>query len=195
MTGAGPGRPRDPRMDDVILDAVRALLREQGYNKLSIEAVARRSGVSRPTIYRRWASKAQLVHEAVYPGQVVHFAAESGPGRDFLDEVTRFVAASLASFQRPESASAVPGLLADLRDEPELKELLDARLGAVREAFRELVAAAVARGQARADLDADLLYDTLNGVVMYATLSSSRGVSPDFAREVAELVVGGAGAA
>lgn len=198
-TGPGPGRPRDPRTDDAILDAVRELLREQGYNRLSIEGVARRAGVSRPTIYRRWPTKAHLVHEAVYPAQDVHFAApdddsaESAAGRDFTDDIERFVEAALVSFQRPETASAVPGLLADYRDQPELREALNTRLDAVRAAFRDLVDAAVARGQARPDLDADLLYDTLSAVVLYSTLSSSRRVGPGFARSVAELVVHGAG--
>lgn len=198
-TGPGPGRPRDPRTDDAILDAVRELLREQGYNRLSIEGVARRAGVSRPTIYRRWPTKAHLVHEAVYPAQDVHFtapdddSAESAAGRDFTDDIERFVEAALVSFQRPETASAVPGLLADYRDQPELREALNTRLDAVRAAFRDLVDAAVARGQARPDLDADLLYDTLSAVVLYSTLSSSRRVGPGFARSVAELVVRGAG--
>lgn len=202
---AGPGRPRDPRTDDAILDAVRELLREQGYNRLSIEGVARRAGVSRPTIYRRWPTKAHLVHEAVYPAQDVHFTAPdddsadstesagSAAGRDFTDDIERFVDAALVSFQRPETASAVPGLLADYRDQPELKEALNTRMDAVRAAFRDLVAAAVDRGQARPDVDADLLYDTLSAVVLYSTLSSSRRVGPGFARSVAELVVGGAG--
>src|SRR4051794_22813727 len=65
--GRAPGRPRDQRVDRDVLEATRQLLIEVGYAALTIDAIARRANVSRPTIYRRWRSKPQLVHAAVYP--------------------------------------------------------------------------------------------------------------------------------
>ena len=48
-----------------ILRAALEVLGEVGYSSFSIEAVAARAGVGRPTIYRRWASKLELAIEAV----------------------------------------------------------------------------------------------------------------------------------
>ena len=61
------GRPRDPRIDDSVLRATVELLGKSGYADLSVDAIARRAGTSKPAIYRRWPSKAHLVHEAVFP--------------------------------------------------------------------------------------------------------------------------------
>ena len=61
------GRPRDPRIDDAVLRATVELLGETGYADLSVDAIAERAGTSKPAIYRRWPSKAHLVHEAVFP--------------------------------------------------------------------------------------------------------------------------------
>ena len=61
------GRPRDPRIDNSVLRATVALLGKSGYADLSVDAIAKRAGTSKPAIYRRWPSKAHLVHEAVFP--------------------------------------------------------------------------------------------------------------------------------
>ncbi|MGH3263328.1 MAG: helix-turn-helix domain-containing protein, partial [Trebonia sp.] len=59
------GRPRDPSRADAIRAAVLDLLVEQGYERVTIEAVAERAGAGKATVYRRWASKAELVLDAV----------------------------------------------------------------------------------------------------------------------------------
>src|SRR5436309_10252756 len=59
------GRPRDSGRDLAILDATLSLLTEVGYEQLSMEAVAGRSGAAKTTIYRRYRDKAALVAAAV----------------------------------------------------------------------------------------------------------------------------------
>jgi AcrR family transcriptional regulator len=59
------GRPRDTSRDLAILDATLALLTEVGYEQLSMEAIASRSGAAKTTIYRRYRDKAALVAAAV----------------------------------------------------------------------------------------------------------------------------------
>src|SRR3954468_25112873 len=60
------GRPRDPRRRQAILDAAVHLLAEVGYDRATVEAVAARAGVSKPTIYRRWpGGKAEIVADAI----------------------------------------------------------------------------------------------------------------------------------
>lgn len=63
--GAAAGRPRDPRIEDAMLEAARALLVEQGFGGLSLSGVAARAGSNRPALYRRWHSKLALVVDAL----------------------------------------------------------------------------------------------------------------------------------
>src|SRR5258707_3995039 len=57
------GRPRSEaaRGHDAIMDAVYALLQEKSVRELTMEAVAKRAGVGKPTLYKWWPTKATLV--------------------------------------------------------------------------------------------------------------------------------------
>ena len=68
VTAATPtrGRPRDPRRREAILRAAMTLIGEVGYDRATVEAIAHRAGVSKPTIYRRWPNgKEEIVVEAL----------------------------------------------------------------------------------------------------------------------------------
>ena len=60
-----PRRRRGAELEDALLQAAWDEVFEHGYAALTIDAVAKRAGTSRPVIYRRWPSKAELVHAAV----------------------------------------------------------------------------------------------------------------------------------
>ena len=55
------GRPRDPAADQAILEAARYLLARKGFTGTSMDEIARRAGVGKDTLYRRWKSKDDLV--------------------------------------------------------------------------------------------------------------------------------------
>lgn len=61
----GPGRPRNPAVERRILDAAAQLLDERGLSATSIEAIARKAGVGKTTIYRRWPSLGAVVIAAM----------------------------------------------------------------------------------------------------------------------------------
>lgn len=63
-TERSPGRPADPALDRALIDAATSVLVEVGYAKLTTAAVARRAGASTASLYRRWASKHDLVRAA-----------------------------------------------------------------------------------------------------------------------------------
>src|SRR5262245_56914508 len=78
------GRPRDPARDGELLAATLDLLGEEGYARLSIEAVTQRAGVGKPTLYRRWPSKAELVIDAIHSAHRETKIAPPGPVRERL---------------------------------------------------------------------------------------------------------------
>lgn len=185
------GRPRDPQIDAAILTAVRELLAEEGYGRLSFETVARRAGVTRPTIYRRWSSKPQLVHEAVFPARdTAVLIPDTG---DFAADVRRMIADTVASYARPEARAALPGLFTDLSQDPRLRaEVIDGLENRVREQFRAMVRAACERGAVRADADADVLFDAVLGAVFTRSVAHRDvDIPPAFVDSLTALVVDG----
>ena len=104
------GRPRDGRIDAAIIEATRDLLLETGYSALSLSAIAARAGTTTAAIYRRWSGKAQLVHEAILPAEVMAMPSASG---DAEGDVRALVEATRTMFDRPEVRIALPALIAD----------------------------------------------------------------------------------
>jgi AcrR family transcriptional regulator len=63
--GAITERRRGSVLEDAILDAAWAELSEQGYAAMTLEAVAKRAGTSRPVLHRRWPSRVKLATAAL----------------------------------------------------------------------------------------------------------------------------------
>lgn len=188
--GPPPGRPRDPRIDEAVLTATRDLLAEVGYKNLSFGLVARRAGVHRPAIYRRWPSKPHLVYEAVYPmpATPLPLAHDSG---DFAVDLRAFITGTVADFRRPEAAAALPGLLADLSADLELQRSVMDRLDvASRGHVSVLVARGVDRGQVTPGVDADVLFDCVIGSVVQRMILT-REPSQQFADRLADMLLTG----
>src|SRR5580704_2324872 len=105
------GRPRDPRIDAAILRATADLLVEIGYSNVTMAAVAERAGTTKTALYRRWSSKAELVHEAAFPATPTALVAGSS---SFADDVRAMVDATRDVFTTPVVRAALPGLVADM---------------------------------------------------------------------------------
>src|SRR4051812_41962266 len=61
----GRGRPRDPTVEDRVLDASRTELADRGFEAYSVRSVARRAGVSRPSLLLRWPDRESLILETI----------------------------------------------------------------------------------------------------------------------------------
>lgn len=113
----GAGRPRDPRIDSAILSATAELLVQIGYSNLSLAAVAERAGTTKSALYRRWSSKAELVHEAAFPAAPTALQAAAG---DIAADIRMMIAATRDVFTTPVVRAALPGLVADMTADAEL---------------------------------------------------------------------------
>ncbi|MFI8931339.1 TetR/AcrR family transcriptional regulator [Streptomyces sp. NPDC053474] len=147
------GRPRDSRVDDAIAPAVLQLLGEVGYTRLTMAEVAARAGVGKAAIYRRHATKQEMIFDVLLPDQFLAVAPDLGSLRADLAAVLDEVADAMTA----PPPGTVPGLLADLHADPALHERFDEKyLGAQRRTLTEILDRAVARGElaARPDLAA-----------------------------------------
>ncbi|BBY51441.1 TetR family transcriptional regulator [Mycolicibacterium arabiense] len=161
------GRPRDPRTQSAILAAARTMLSTVGYEQTSMDAIAREAGVSRPTIYRRWPSKAHVVFDAVFgEADVDEVLANTG---DFETDLREFVRAVCEFWRDPVVAAATMGILADRHRDPALsirtQQLLDEH---TRSRFAALVHSGVDQGAVARDVDVDMLWQALVGTSLYA---------------------------
>jgi AcrR family transcriptional regulator len=165
----GAGRPRDPRIDAAILQATADLLVEIGYSNVTMAAVAERAGTTKTALYRRWSSKAELVHEAAFP--TTPSAIETPPG-DIAADLRAMVEAARNVFISPVVQAALPGLIADMSADAELSGRVMARFTDLFGAVRTRLQDAVERGQVRADADPDRLVDLIGGATLLALLQT-----------------------
>jgi AcrR family transcriptional regulator len=155
------------RLDQQRADLVTAateLLAEQGYAACSVAGVARRAGVAAGTVYRHFASKAELVAE-VFRGVVTREVAAVQSAVDAEDSVEGRVAAVVQTFAGRALKS--PRLAYALLTEP-VDPMVDELRLEFRVAFRDIAAAAIADGVRRGDLppqNADVVAAALVGAI------------------------------
>ena len=110
------GRPRDLETERRILEVALRMLREDGYTRMSVDAVALEAGVSKPTIYRRWASKADLATAAVRTLQLAEAAVDTGRSKwDLVQTLENF----RRSLLRPNGMSLIGTVLAEEAHTPD----------------------------------------------------------------------------
>ncbi|QUR66702.1 TetR/AcrR family transcriptional regulator [Mycobacterium spongiae] len=163
----GAGRPRDPRIDAAILSATADLLVQVGYSNLSLAAAAERAGTTKSALYRRWSSKAELVHEAAFPAAPSALAAPAG---DIAGDIRMMIAATRDVFSTPVVRAALPGLLADMTADAELNARVMARFAGLFAAVRMRLGDAIDRGEAHPDVDPDRLIELIGGATMMRML-------------------------
>ncbi|TPG32810.1 TetR/AcrR family transcriptional regulator [Mycolicibacterium hodleri] len=166
------GRPRDPRIDAAILGATADLLVEIGYVNLTMAAVAERAGTTKTALYRRWSSKAELVHEAAFP---VAPTALTTPEGDIVGDVRAMVAAARDVFTTPVVRAALPGLIADMAADADLNTRVMSRFVGLFGVVRERLVHAVTRGEVHADVNPQRLIEIIGGATLLRLLLDPNG--------------------
>ncbi len=153
-------RPLDPRVDVAITDATLALLNERGFAAMTMDEVARRAKVGKPTIYRRFPSKAALV-AAVIERQLPELAVpELGDTRaELWTAVETGMPRDGLAYVR-----LTGGLIAEQERHPELIETFRSSVTRPRRVIvRSLIERGQARGDIRDDVDPEGAVDSLVG--------------------------------
>lgn len=153
-----------------VTDAIRAAVFDElaavGYGRMSIERIARRAGVGKAAIYRRWPSKLPIVLDVV-SALAVHGmpAPDTGTLRGDVRELLEVTARLL---EHPLAAQIVPDLLAEAARNPDIAHAAHA---AMRDTQRAVAAAvvgnAIKRGELAPDTDLDLALDLVIGPVYW----------------------------
>lgn len=156
-----PGRPRADGVDERILSTTLELLARDGYDAMSIASVAAAAGVTKPTLYRRWDSKEDLVTSAV--STLAATGPDTRPG-----DVWQALVAELRSFHdaisRPQGMALVGNVLALEQRHPQLIGLYRTKVAGVRRArIRSVLEQAAQVGTIRHDADLEVAINMMIG--------------------------------
>jgi AcrR family transcriptional regulator len=163
ISGRLPGRPRDVDADVAILDAALDLLIERGIEATTIEQVAKRAGVTRPTVYRRFSDKNEMLVAAIHMAHVGHQSLPELPACRDIEQMLSMWAKALS---HPRRRQLMRRLMTSLHDYPALHEAYwNASLKHRDEWIQSVLKGAQDRGEFPSDVNLEAIQQILTGAV------------------------------
>jgi AcrR family transcriptional regulator len=172
-----------------IMDAVYALLQKKSVRDLTIEEVAKRAKVGKPTLYKWWQTKATLVLAMLSERMARNLEK---PTTLTAEESLKFRVRSLIDAFNGPFGKIVAGLIAEGQSEPAIRQAFFDRWVSPR---RNATIADLQRGknagELRSDTEPDLLNDAIFGAIYYRFLLGSGPFTRRFGEELVEQVIRG----
>ena len=161
-----------------ILDAVQAALEEKTFQDLTMEEVARRAGVGKPTLYKWWPSKAALVLDLFQQRLVAPLVV---PEELTTEEKIRAQALGAISLLNGFLGKISREIIAAGQSDPDvLRSYREIYLSGRRDITRKWIETAKAQGEMRADVDPELLIDMIYGAIYYRLLMGHQPLDAEF---------------
>ena len=185
VSGAAVKRPQ-------ITDAlVRTFFEEWarvGYSALSLDAVARKAGVGKAALYRRWRSKADMAQDLVSQlTKTVPERIESGDCGSLEADLYAMGLAGRRLMRHPLVRRIMPDLYAAIEREPALAAALRPSSAASEKKIATLVERAVARGELSGDVDRQLATDFLIGPLYWRLVVLGERASRQHLKDLARM--------
>lgn len=180
-----PGRPFDAAINEQLLAATQDLLVEEGFERLTMDGVAKRCGASKASIYRRWPGKTALVVAAAAALFQPPEVPDTGDLREDL------LACGRAYLQREgRSAQVMASVVTASRHDPALREAAQQALGAPFSGLFDVVLGrARDRGLLSEGLDLETLAQVLPAMAYQLVAAQGRLVTEDDIQRVVDAVL------
>ncbi|MDX3637412.1 TetR/AcrR family transcriptional regulator [Streptomyces europaeiscabiei] len=183
---------RKERSRQAILAAARALVAEESYEKVTVEAIAARAGVGKQTIYRRWPSKSAVVFAAILAlsedtdGQSVAL-----PNTGDLEADLKFVMRATAEeFADPSFDRLIRALNTEIASDAALAAEYREKLAQpLEEAKKARLRSAQEVGQLDADADLDLVLEVLYAPLFQRWLHRSGPLTAAYADSLVDATL------
>lgn len=180
---------RSARVRAAAIAATLAELAESGYAALSVESVARRAGVHKTTLYRRWGTREELVLEAMLDRAGERISVpDTGSLREDLLELGRTAAANAAT---PEVAAMARAVAAQAPHDNKLaaanRRFWDERLAL----DAAIVERAIERGEVVGGTEPRQVIESLLGPIHLRLLLTGEPIDDSFLRDIVDVVVNG----
>ncbi|MCV9962619.1 TetR/AcrR family transcriptional regulator [Pararhizobium sp. BT-229] len=171
------GRPPSTAAQRRALEAAHDILMVEGFGRLTIEAVAARSGVGKPTIYRSWANAQELAMAALLVSPLPDAETRGATAQAALGAQMRGLVTAFASTRGRQITMA----LAAADPESEFtKAFRNQVILSSRNAGRVILEKALDRGEITQPPDLEALLDMIYGPVFFRLLVGHQPVSPEF---------------
>ncbi|MFF7237474.1 TetR/AcrR family transcriptional regulator C-terminal ligand-binding domain-containing protein [Streptomyces collinus] len=176
-----------------VTEAIRAAVFEElaavGYARMSIEGIARRAGVGKTAVYRRWRSKLHLVLDVVSAMAVMGLPV---PDTGSLEGDLRLLYEVTArALRHPVASQIIPDLQAEAARNPDIADAMQKALRDGQDSVASrIVAAAEERGEVRPGVNPDLALDLISGPLYWRSVvirspKLPKGYLADLARATA----------
>jgi AcrR family transcriptional regulator len=185
------GRPRDPKLDRAILAAVLDLLAEEGYEHMSMESVAQRAGVGKPTIYRRWPSKQTMVIDALAGLGDTTVAPATGSARERMTELVEQIW-TLAARAHSDRTTLLSHLVGEIHRSPELREAVRRTfISTRRRQVMAVISDGIESGELAAETDVAVVADLILSPLLARKLVTGGAISTAVGRSIVDTVFDG----
>lgn len=166
------------------MDAARELLLVEGFGRLTIDAVAARSGVSKPTIYRSWANASELAMAALVSPQTPSLAGDHGDARSRLTAQMRGLIGAFATTRGRQVAMT----LASADPESEYTRAFRNRIILEsRDAGRIILQEAIGADGCDGAIDLETLLDMIYGPIFFRLLVAHAPLTAAFGDMLVDL--------
>lgn len=159
-----------------------------GYGALSLEAVAKRAGVGKAALYRRWPSKLAMVSDlltqmGVEPGAPPDTGSLQGDVRALLGSLRRML-------RHPLVRRILPDLHAEMLRTPELAAAIRGRLQKIRrERSVVIFQRAIERGEVSADIDIEMVIDAMGSMIYWRMIVTGGRASRQYLDQLTNFIV------
>lgn len=181
VTGAALLRPR---ITDAVLTATLDVLEVAGYERLSMDEVARRAGVGKAALYRRWPGKLDMILDALtrLSAPPEHIQATS-----LTDAVHELLLEAVAWLTDSRTRAVLPDLIAQAGRHPELARALREHVGGPRRQWADTALRAWTPDSPDGHRSRELAIDLL-AAPLFWRLTQQLDVDEDYLTRLAELV-------
>ncbi|GAA1590556.1 TetR/AcrR family transcriptional regulator [Actinoplanes couchii] len=162
-----------------IRNAVMTELAEVGYGRLSIEAVARRAGVGKTAIYRRWSNKLEMVMEIV--SEIAERKVPLPDTGSFAGDLQLLLLIVSTALRHRMASQIIPDLMAEAARNPQIAETLQRALRTHQTAVGEkLIGQAITRGELPRGTDPDVAVDMILGPLYWRLAVARQPIEEDY---------------
>ncbi len=182
------GAARNPESDRAILDAAEEILVTEGPGGLSFEAVARKAGAGKPTLYRRWPTRAALilaVHARQKPWLTDVDTGSLEGDLDYLfEKLWRF-------WHETPGGNAVRCVIAEAQSNPAARPALEDYVGQIRGHLSPILVRARSRGEVTSDIDDSVFEELVFGFNWVRLLTGDTALPEEKRRAVSRVIARG----
>jgi AcrR family transcriptional regulator len=177
-----------PEVSLAIRKATLKELARVGYRGMAMESVARRAGVGKAALYRRWPSKREMIAALISDWGAD--ATETPDTGSLAGDVEAFLTSLLQWFEAPLTSRIFPDLVAEAQRDPKLQALLHSGVrDRRRTAAEQILQRGITRGELPQDVDRELALDLIAAPIFWRVIVTQGDTSARYVRSMAAALL------